>query len=479
MKYLLLSLLFLFFADPQARIGLQAAEKIVFGFNASNAPPLLYQFDNVSRPIATGGLIYDVAVAIGDDLQVNYEMVGIPRVRIPKMLNEGRADLNCHNSLDWGQSFSQEVVWSKPLYTYANVLVSKTEIPFSWIDQINNVKIGTVERFFYSDLENLFKNQVLTREDAPSVAISLRKLLSDRVDYVIMSEIEFNYYKATYPFLQRSSFVLGKTEIRCSLSKKSGLTLERLNRTIDRLNKKKVFKKIYERYLDPKSVGVPFSYGLNWDESPPFLLYYNGPGSAVKESLFIDIGFAVAKELKRPINIVLLPRGRLDARLAEGQIELVCYNNEVWAGDYAKQYDWSVPIFRQINYVVGLKGSKDTVLSLEDLKGKRLGTSLHFVYPSLMSFFEQGSIIREDAGSGSANVEKLISQRISYIILNNLEYNYYQKKHVNIQRSPIEVDPLEVKCAVSKKSSLKIEELNRALTDLKRSGRLQQIFYPK
>lgn len=479
MRTLLFSLFILFFAGPQIGFGPQAADKIVFGFNPSNAPPLLYQFENVSKPIATGGLIYDVAVAIGDDLQVDYELVGIPRMRIPKMLSDGKTDLNCHNSLDWGQSFNSDVVWSKPLYTYANVLVSKTEIPFAWIDQIMNAKIGAVERFFYADLESLFKNQILVREDGPSVAISLKKLLSDRVDYVVMSEIEFNYYKATYPFLQRSSFVIGKTDIRCSLSKKSTLNLERLNRTIDRLNKKKTFKKIYERYLDPKSIAVPFSYGLNWDESPPFLLYTNGLGSPVKESLFMDIGFAVAKELKRPINLVLLPRGRLDARLAEGQVELVCYNAEVWAGDYAKQYEWSVPIFRQVNYVVGIKGAKDFVQTLDDLKGKRLGTSLHFVYPSLMSYFDDKSVIREDAGSGSANVEKLISQRIPYIILNNLEYNYYKRMHVNIQRTPIDLDPVEVKCAVSKKSNLKIEELNRALSELKRSGQLQRIFYPR
>lgn len=465
-------LLLLFVVVWQVGLGTKASDKIVFGFNPSNSPPILYQFENQTNPIVTGGLIFEVASAIADDLQVDYTLIGIPRTRI---------DLNCHNSMSWGQSFSNDIVWSKPLYTYANVLVGKTEIPYSELDQIPSGKIGTVEKFYYNALEALFRGGTLHRVDAPTVAISLRKLLNDRVDYVVMSEVEYSYYVATYPILQKSSFTIGKTDIRCSLSKKSSLEIAKLNRTIDRLQKRKVFKRIYDRYLNPKSAPEPFIYGLNNDESPPFLYYENGPSTSVKGGIFFEIGLEIAKKIKRPIHFVLLPRGRLDSRLAEGRIEVVCYYTEVWAGEYAKMYDWSIPIFHQSNYVVGLKVTKSERLAqtMDDLKGKTIGTTLHFIYPTMTPYFEDGRIIREDAGSGSANVEKLNGLRVSYIILNNLEYNYYKKIYPNLQKTPFEFDPVDVKCAVSKKSDLKIDELNVVLGELKRSGRLQRIFYPQ
>lgn len=480
MRDLSLIFLLLFVLAWQVGLGTRASDKIVFGFNPSNSPPILYQFENQTNPIVTGGLIFEVASAIADDLQVDYALIGIPRARIPKVLHDGKIDLNCHNSMSWGQSFSDDITWSKPLYTYANVLVSKTEIPYSELDQVPSGKIGTVDKFYYNGLETFFRGGTLQRVDAPTTSISLRKLLSDRVDYVVMSDVEYTYYAATYPFLQKSSFTIGKTDIRCSLSQKSSLEIAKLNRTIDRLQKRKVFKRIYDRYLNPKLTPEPFSYGLNNDESPPFLFYEKGPSTSVKGGVFFEIGLEIAKKIKRPVQFVLLPRGRLDSRLAEGRIEVVCYNTEVWAGDYAKMYDWSIPIFRQSNYIVGLKLAKSERLAetMDDLKGKTIGTTLNFIYPAMTPYFQDGRIIREDAGSGFANVEKLNGLRVSYIILNNLEYNHYKKIYPNLQKTPFELDPVDVKCAVSKKSNLKIDELNEVLGELKRSGKLQRIFYP-
>jgi ABC-type amino acid transport substrate-binding protein len=478
-RYSLIIFILILAVSPHTGSGPTSSHNLKFGFNPSNSPPLLYQFENDSFPIATGGLIFEVSVAIAEELDDDYSLVRIPRKRIPAQLNNNKIDLICHNSMDWGHAFNDEVTWSKPLFTYANVLVGKKEIRYNWPEQVVDAKIGTVENYMYTEFEPLFKTQTITRDDAPSVLISLKKLLADRVDYVVMSEIEYNYHKATHPQLHRSTFLIGKTEIRCSLSKKSPLSLVRLNRAIDQLTRKKVFEKIYARYLDAKTVPEPISYGLNSEHSPPFLLLESEHPLVVKGGLFFDIGLEVGKSIKRPVTFVLLPRGRLDARLAEGQIVLVCYNNEVWAGEYAKQYDWSMPIFRQSNYIVGLKGSKadPPVPSLAELKGKRVGTTLNFVYPTVTPYFEDGSIIREDAGSGTANVEKLIGMRVPYILLNNLEYDYHKKLNPKIQRAPFEIDPVDVKCAVSKKSDLKIEEINAAIAEMKRTGRMQRIFF--
>ncbi|MNK12066.1 cystine transporter subunit [compost metagenome] len=452
--------------------------RLRFGFNPSNTPPLLYQFENESMPIATGGLIYEVSVAIAEDLGRDYEIVRTPRKLIPLKFEKNKVDVICHNSIRWNHAFNGTAEWSRPLFSYANVLVATKPILFETLDQVSDASVGTVENYVYADLESLFKGKTLRRDDSINVVANVKKLLDDSVDYVVMSEIEFSFYRKTYPQLYKSKFSIDKTDIQCSLSKKSSLTMARLNQTIDRLKKRDVFKKIYDRYADPKTAPEPFSYGLNSNDSPPFVFFEKrAAGLEVKGGLFFDIGLEIGKKLNRPVNFVLLPRGRLDSRLAEGAIEMVCYDNEAWAGVYADKYFWSQPIFRQIDYVVSIKdGKNNNVKTIADLKGKKLGTVLHFVYFTLTPYFQDGSIIREDAGSGAANIEKLNAGRVPFIILNNLEYNYYKDKDARLQKAPFEVSPVDVKCAVSKKSDLKIEKINAVISDLMKTGRMQKIF---
>nr|BFD61890.1 hypothetical protein BdHM001_05710 [Bdellovibrio sp. HM001] len=453
-----------------------------FGFNPSNAPPLLYQFENNGNPIPTGGLIYEVSVAIGDELGEDYTIERIPRKRIAQQIVENRVDLICHNSTRWRHEFADNVLWSTPLFTTSNVLVSTTAIPFEKVSQITGITIGTVENYVYADLEDRFNNKELQRSDSASIEVSVKKLLNDRVSYIILAEPEYIYFKSRYPRLVRSSFSFDQTDIQCSLSRKSSLSLDRLNRAIANLHRKKVLQRILERYSNSATMPQPFSYGLNSNDSPPFIFFEkNGHNlNRVRGGLFFDIGREIAKKLRRPVHFELLPRGRLDARLAAGLIEMVCYDNEAWAGEYAKQYQWSQPIFRQSDLIVSLRNDKaDTkVRSLEDLKGKRLGTVLNFVYPALSPLFENRSVLREDASSGASNLEKLFSQRIPFIVLNNLEYQYYESKHPHLQRAALEVDPVDVKCAVSKKADLKIQEVDAAIRELQSSGRMQKIFSP-
>lgn len=455
------------------------AANIKFGIDASNSPPLLYQFDDPNFPLATGGFIYEVTVAIAEDLKQDYSISPLQQPKIIDDLKGDNLDLACHDNPQFDPALKDDFLWSSPLYTYSNVLVGKKDIPFKKSEQATDITIGTVEKNLYHELEEKFKNKVLQRDDSISVMESLKKLLDNHLDYVIMSEIEFSFYKITYPQLQKSSFTLDRAEVNCALSKKSSLSLAKLNKTIANLKSKKEFQKIYTRYSDPKTTPRPITYGMNDNNSPPFLQINNSTETPVIQGgLFFDLGLEIGKKLKRPIRFMLTPRKRLDPGLADGEIELVCYNTEAWAGSYAKDYNWSIPIFKQSNLVVGLKKNmKNAPLkSLKDLKGKTLGTTLGFVYPALVSYFKDGRIKREDALSGADNIAKLHSERVQYIILNNLEYNYYRKKDSSLQKAPFEIDPINVKCASSKKSDLKISDINTAVIKSKKTGRLQKVF---
>lgn len=450
------------------------AAHIHFGLNSSNSAPLLYQYQNPN--LATGGFLYEISVAIAVDLKQNYTIVTQPRNRIAEELIAGEVDLTCHNSKSWNHAFKDSVEWSHVLYDYSNVLVSTKPIPFSKLDKNLNITVGAVLNYVYKDLDQL----KIKRTNSFNVSESMQMLLSNKVQYIIMSEIEFNYFKTIYPSIHRSAFTMDKTDIQCTLSKKSKLTLAQLNKSIDHLKKDHVFQNIYNRYLNPLTTPRPINYGLNDSNSPPFVYSDNSTKPpTISGGVFFDLALAVGKKLNRPFNFVPLPRNRLDETLASGEVELICYNAEEWTKGYAKDYYWSDPIFKQSNYIVSTKAMSvefKKIKSLKDLKGKTIGTALGFVYPTLIPYFKDGSITREDVVSGASNVAKLQAHRVSYIILNNLEYHYYKKRLPDLERAPFEFDPITVKCAVSKKSNLKIADINKAISDLKKSGQLQKVF---
>ena len=461
--------------------GAQAA-RIRFGGNESNSTPLLYQLSNPN--LATGGLIYEISVAIADDLANDYDIVRIPRAQIAKQLINGSIDMACHIGTTWQHDFKNEVEWSKPLYKYANVLVAKNPIPSSQFKNITNASIGTVNNYFYKDLELIFKDDhnKITRVDSDSVPINVNKLLEKKIDYIVMSEIEFIYYKKKYPEIHRSSFTMDQTDIHCVLSKKSWLPMQRLKQSIERLKSKQVFQKIYDRYKDPKIMYDPILYGVIESNAPPFFFSDTSTRPpTVTGGIYFDLALAIGKKLNRPLQFILLPRNRIDGFLFKGKVELICFKSELWSEKHAKDFYWSIPIFNQKYFIVSNKATIEItkMKSLEDLKGQTLGTRLGFVYPSLTEYFKDGSVIREDVVSGESNVAKLIHKRVAYIILNNHEYIYYKKKNPNLTKAPIEFDSVSSKCAVSKKSSIKIKDVNGALKELIASDQLQKLLIYK
>lgn len=460
--------------------GLEAATKVRFGLSASHSPPMLYKFDNQNMPIATGGFLYEISVAIAEELNENYDLVIVPRGRVPQELTSGNLDLICHTSTGWNPPYKNTVDWSEPLYTFSKVFVGKKALPFTSVEDIpSNTTIGTVDDFAYPELEKRFTDKTLFRDNAPSVAASVGKLLGGRLDYIVMSELEYPYFKAKNPQIQRSSFSIEKMDIRCAISRKSALPLDKLNQAIEHLKEKNVLQKIFQRYQNAKTIPRPVVYALNNNDSPPFIHFDTTTEiPTVRGGIFFDLALEVGKQVQRPLVFVLLPRSRLHNDLAEGTADLVCFDNEIWSGKFAKSYYWSSPIFRQSDHIVSLKplAGDFRVKNLNDLKGKVLGTTLNFVYPSLEPYFKSGKIVREDADSGLANVTKLNLKRVTYIVLNKLEFEYYRKSNPLLQRSQFDIDPIDVKCAVSKKSDLKINQLNAAIAAMKKNGRLDKVF---
>ncbi|MNL05224.1 hypothetical protein D3C87_1258080 [compost metagenome] len=104
-----------------------------------------------------------------------------------------------------------------------------------------------------------------------------------------------------------------------------------------------------------------------------------------------------------------------------------------------------------------------------------MGVVLNFIYVDAEPLFAAKTILRENGPNNESNIQKLLNARINFIIMSNLEYDYFKKIYPNLDRADFEMDALNTKCALSKKSKIKLEDLNKAVATLKKNGTIDRI----
>jgi ABC-type amino acid transport substrate-binding protein len=115
------------------------------------------------------------------------------------------------------------------------------------------------------------------------------------------------------------------------------------------------------------------------------------------------------------------------------------------------------------------------IQTLDDLRGKWVGTILGYYYVGLMEKFEREEIFRDDNKNIEWNFKKLEAGRIDALLDSNILIEYYLKKHnAHAQFLIAEkvVNTLYIQAMVSKQSPIPIERLNAAFQHLKDRGRI-------
>lgn len=215
-------------------------------------------------------------------------------------------------------------------------------------------------------------------------------------------------------------------------------------------------------------------YGVNSDYAMPLVSIkriQNNP--ELDGGILKDLGTALFKELKLTPEFVLLPKKRVAPSLLTGTVNLICHLHESWQSKIANEVYWTNEIYRSSNVVVFI-GNKP-IHKLKDLADQRVGGVLNFVYTDAEELFANKTIMRENGPNNESNIQKLLNGRINYIIMSNLEYDYYKKIYPNLDRADFDMDVLHTKCALSKKSKITLENLNKAIATLKKNGEIERV----
>jgi len=206
----------------------------------------------------------------------------------------------------------------------------------------------------------------------------------------------------------------------------------------------------------------------------PYAIFKDG---ALVGGIDFDLAQAIGEALHLPVQHVLLPRPRVDAAVAAGEIDLRCHLSPEFTRA-PEQYLWSSPLLELENVLVGHQ-TAEALSSLEQLpRGQALGTVLGFVYPGVDERVADGRLRRDDTIAIERSLQKLSLNRVPYAIAEQREVSWYQRANPghNIAYWRLPLFKAEFRCAVPKSPRNDGGELMLAAIErLRSSGQIERI----
>jgi ABC-type amino acid transport substrate-binding protein len=192
---------------------------------------------------------------------------------------------------------------------------------------------------------------------------------------------------------------------------------------------------------------------------------------ALVEGIHRDIGLELGAKLRMPVRFVALPRKRIERALLDGEADILCSYVPEWLG---ARFTWSQPFVPIVQVLVTNK-TAERPHSIEDLRGKPVGTVLGYSHPEMAVLGKQ--FIRVDGATTEQNLRKLGAGRVQYALTGKsfLEYRMKLNDPIMSIHPPMVISTYMGRCALSPRSSLRLAELDGAISALVKDGGLNAI----
>jgi ABC-type amino acid transport substrate-binding protein len=211
-----------------ASVATQAAEKPVLRY--------LEKVDGMLGAVVPPTEFQDkLGAALARQLGRRVEYLKLPRNRIMAALENGEGDILCSYLPEW---LPGEVDWTRAFIPISEVVVTAPRVkPPTTVADLRGKRIGTVLGFRYPELEKTL-GQDYIRDDAPSSALSVRKWLAGRFDYLVVPRTVLDKQASTGK-LPAGYHVMTVYEVKtkCAVSRKSSISAADFNNAIEALDK--------------------------------------------------------------------------------------------------------------------------------------------------------------------------------------------------------------------------------------------------
>lgn len=216
-----------------------------------------------------------------------------------------------------------------------------------------------------------------------------------------------------------------------------------------------------------------FTYWLEALE--PFAIRYNHKltGGMIK-----DIGDELAARMKHKPMYIELPTKRVAIMVTEGDAHISCLTNPKWE-EKPENYHWSPVLFEGSDNFLVRQDQKDSIKTISDLKGKRIGTYNGYVYSEeIMALFDRGEAESVQIGNLATGVKLVAMGRLDTVI-DFGSIIEYEIKTLNLGQqlaiASIDADVFDFHCSYSLKMPYDAEVLDAHILQMKQEGFFDKI----
>lgn len=178
-----------------------------------------------------GGILFDLAQALSQQLHMTTTFVVLPRKRIDGAALAGDIDVRCYVNPTW-TSIPAHFTWSGSLFPISEILFGNTTVapPHTLSDIPNGSSINTVLGFVYPALCPYFASGAFLRDDANDQEKVLRKTTAQHTNYGVSDVLALQWYLRTTPNhgIAPWKITVSKNDFQCAIPKNGKVPAEKV-----------------------------------------------------------------------------------------------------------------------------------------------------------------------------------------------------------------------------------------------------------
>lgn len=194
------------------------------------------------------------------------------------------------------------------------------------------------------------------------------------------------------------------------------------------------------------------------------------------QGILYDLMQNLATQVGRPAEFHVLPRARIAAAMAHGDIDVRCYVAQAWLDNPTDDYIWSVPLMVQRNVLVSRHTPPQSV-QVSKLAPQLIGTVLSYRYAILDPLFATGQLSRDDSRSEDLVLQKLVAGRFTHAVINEWildRFNLNKPPDQQLHKVAL-IDEQNLGCIMRDDPNVPVQKILRALVHMKQSGEIDDL----
>lgn len=214
-----------------------------------------------------------------------------------------------------------------------------------------------------------------------------------------------------------------------------------------------------------------FRVFLHGHEHPPNYFTREDPGTGFFRDLFAEISTITGDTF----TFYYLPSARGLLKFENGELDLEPGVNPIWRENSEVKGVYTIPYEKSKEVILSAK--ECTVMSPNDLIGKKVGIIRGYSYPSFDTLFASKEVIMQEYNEADQLLKLLYVNRVDFVFVNEAFALYSIKENPLYKdfRAVYEISSMDVMLRVHPNKKHALERINKALEQLLQSKTIEKL----